>query len=339
MVQIGDDSWFSRTHFNSIRTQVIQALSDEAGTISLDELLKLFILPGMRPDDLDQLQEVISACLQGNNQVFQVTQTHWLHRKKITGFLDNAYDYLLEVSQASTDEIVQAVLCDASRPNPDNTFCVTFENYLGRDPRFSLISNNQKVWRAIPKEQRDNDIIFKLLSEFKHPLSEDEIIDKLQLLDPAYSLADDSRFQSFPSDRWGLSFWVCLNDLVYEYLLRSKDHLHENVVVGLVCKEKGIRSKYVFFLPDEDPRFAKDDLNRWFCRYKLKPNDLDRLLAELDRYAGAGLKLDVLFRETLRLYPDATNAGEVLPPILASSTWVTSGTPGGRLSAYSPPLT
>jgi hypothetical protein len=313
LVPIGEGTWFSRSRFDAFHGKVIQALYGQYGAVSLDDLLKLIAPPGLQSKQRYQFQEVIHVGLRADDQAIQVTQNHWLHIGKINNLLDKAYTYLLEVSQASIEKIVSAVLSGTDIPTPVRAFYVTFEENLRKDPRFTLVPNILKIWRAIPEGQRDNEIIYQLLSEVKFPLTEDQVVDKLHLIDPEYNLADDPRFQPFPNGRWGLSFWVWLNDYAYEYLLRTRQHLHIKVVIGLVCKEQGFNRKFAFFFPDEDPRFAQDDLNRWFCRYQLTTADLDLLFAELDQYAGIGRKLDVLIQKVLRLHPDATNAAEALP--------------------------
>jgi len=312
VISIKKNLWVSKSQMETYRNQVNQVLTSQDKVISFDELGRLVFDMVNQKYNLDTQKHILRGCLQSNNEVIAVTDTFWLHKNKISGLVEKAYTLLRNIPSASAEKIISLIFPEIGKSSLLRNFSISFEEYLKRDARFKNDSRNSKLWQALPDDQRDNDLVYELLKKIKTPLSAGEISIKLNTDEPKYELVSDERFQRFPSDRWGLSGWVWLNDLAYEYLLQTKKHLHKNVIIGLVIKEHEINNKISIFLPEEDLRFSRDQLNRWFCRYQLKPNDIDRLIGELDRYAGAGRKLDLLFAKVLRLNPDATNADQVL---------------------------
>ena len=247
--------------------------------------------------------------------VIQVTSIHWIHRDKINTILEKIYAALLTVSNAPLEKLLSTVVGSIGNKTLLPPFMTLIENELRREPnQFGLVNEYQKIWRAIPEGQRDNELLYKLLYRCNSPLTEDEIIARNPEKELAYDLISDQRFQSFPGNRWGLPSWICLNEAVYEYLLRTKKHLHEIAVVGYVCNNIGYSGYSAFFFPDDDLRFVRDSLNRLFCRHELTTDELNRLLSALDYYGGIGRKLEQLFREVLHLSPDETNAYQILPP-------------------------
>lgn len=313
IISIGTNSWISRTQCEAIQKQVIQILSNHERFIPFDNLLQSIAPPGIPQDSLKHFKNIILIALQASQQAIQVTNTYWMYRGKIDSVIDEIYFTLLKGKPAPLDKIVPTILREMGLSTPIGTFYDALEQNLRSDKRFESVADQQRLWRAIRIGQRDNTMLFRFLSQYNFPMTKEEISSKHQQIDLEYDFESDERSQAFPGNRWGLSSWICLNDYVYEYLLRKKQHLHEITVTGYVCREIGYKGKSAFFFPNDDPRFAQDELNRWYCRYELTANDLNRLLKVLDQYGGSGRKLELLFREIIHLPPDATNAYEVLP--------------------------
>ena len=198
-----------------------------------------------------------------------------------------------------------------------NSFLERIEKILLADEKiFGEKKGGVIYWQLNNPSRRYFDQCYQILLRLHSPLALAEIITTMpeehQTDGSKADLTTDPRFTPFPGNKWGLSQWTWLNDLAFEYIARTRQNYHANVLIGLICKQNQISEKDALFIPEEDTRFVKDSINRWGILYRLKDTEIDLIHDELVKNMGVGISLGNILNRIVHLPVHMTNAHEIL---------------------------
>jgi len=263
------------------------------------------------------LIDLLEDLLRNSKDVISLGSQIWIHLTILRQAIDKSYQHLLHSKKTlSTDELIKYCL-NLKTHHITQVLILNFENILQKDGRFILESwQTPHQWRAIDPLKRDNQKAQEIL-EKSHKIFTLEEIKSILISDygipsPVINLKNDDRFKIFPPDHWGLNEWVLINDKAYEYLLTLRHGLHEIAIIGSISRMLEIKEEFAIFIPTEDTRFAKDTINRWFCRYMITDAEMDLFHEELVKYGGTGRKIDYLTSKLLHKDANATDAENCL---------------------------
>ena len=311
--RLGQGYWISKKLERDLSTRAENYLLSEDIPHNSQDILDN-VLPTESSEQVGNnlLIRLIDDALSISQNVFGVGNQIWIHVSIVKKAADKSYQQLIHSPRPlTTNDLLRSNL---NLPKSFFTQILTqnFENLLLKDARFIPLSDQfLHHWRAVDPQTVHNQVAFQALKQ-AHKLLTREDIESLLITQgipsPIFELTSDDRFKPFPPDRWGLKEWVSINELAYEYLLTSRQALHEIVIVGLICRDNHIKQEDAIFTPSEDSRFSQDSINRWICRHLLSAAELDLLHEELIKYGGSGRKMDILIRQVLHKDVDATDA-------------------------------
>jgi len=312
--QTGQSHWISKMLERDLYAQAENYLLKEGTPQSSQTILeKIWPTDSIENVSRNLLINLLDDALSASQNVIMVGNQIWIHLAIVKKAVDKSYQQLLlSPKPLTTNELLTSTL-GLAKAFYTRILFQKFENLLLKDARFiSETNRTPQRWQAVDPRKRDNRAVYQVLRQARKWLSLEEIgsllITGQGIPSPTFDLESDDHFRPFPPTRWGLKEWVSINNLAYEYLLASRQALHEIAIRGLICTQNGIKEENAIFSPLEDPRFAQDSLNRWFCRHSLTATEIELLHEELIKYGGSGRKLDILTRQVLHLHPDSTDA-------------------------------
>jgi hypothetical protein len=316
--QLGKSHWILKRLEQELYANAEDYLLKEGNLQSSQNILEK-ILPADFIDkaNFNLLIILLDDSLGISQNVFMVGDHTWIALTAIKKASDKSYQQLLHsTTPLTTNELLISNLDTINTPLT-HTLIQNFENLLQEDGRFSHDSvQNPHLWRAFDSRRRDNQAAYNVLRNAHKWLSLEEIrsllITNQGISTPIFDLNADDNFKPYPSDYWGLKKWISINEMAYEYLLKSRQALHAITIVGLICKQNSINKEDAIFTPMDDPRFKQDSINRWFCRHLLAVDEINLLQEELIKYGGVGRRLDDLMQKVLHLNADSTDAGNRL---------------------------
>jgi DNA-directed RNA polymerase delta subunit len=312
--QVQRSFWISKRRESDLYNQVDTYLHNVITPQTIQDILEN-IWPRDSINILDRIPliNLLEAHMKISQDVIMVGKQFWLHITIVKQALEKSYQQLLDSPEPLTAQDLLTFNLDIEKTFITPGLCQIFENLLLKDSRFvSEAQKKPRLWRAVDPRYRDNHAAIQVLSQARKWLSLEELASLITseqgILSPIFDLNADDHFKLFSQNRWGLKDWVSINDLTYEYLLESRQALHEVTIRGFICQRYNIKEENAIFTPLEDPHFVQDSLNRWFCRHALSPDELDLIHEKLIKYGGSGRKLENLIRQVLHLNPDSTDA-------------------------------
>lgn len=309
LIECQQDTWFGKKFIENDYSNILRNIEKNESIFTLDELIKDAIGWGPEKEWFNQYKTLIKAKILDSKWLVRVTDDRYMFINNVNAIVQDIFNYLANDGPQKIEGIIQHIERKRDTRNILNTFAVYLEKQLSNDQRFK---NIRGTWTAVNPWEVEHDKIISYLIENKNLMTIEEMLN-LPFIDKKLIAIDkDERFKMFPNGKWGLNSWIWINDLVYDYLLRTQQRLHDFVVIHKICEEKGYSENTVIFLPAEDSRFSQDNLNRWYCRHKLTEEEIEKLLQELAHYGGIGRRLSQLTNAILHLEPDATDAEEVL---------------------------
>ncbi len=318
LYHLANDQWVLSSQFEQLLNRILDYLQQQERPLSTKELLEN--VESTNPQSRESsaaLIGLLEAKFRPSQVVIDTGNSRWLHRDALKRASDQVYKYLSALKQPqSTALLVQQVL-ELNQYSFSSSFLAIFEKLLSSDERFSSQTINRiTYWQFIDPSYQCHQQFYQILTQRHAPLTLAQLLslasEASQIDASEVDLSLDKRFKSFPRNRWGLSHWVWLNDLAFEYIAKTHQHYHINVIVGLVCQDNKIRQQDAIFIPTEDSRFVKDSINRWGIIYLLNSDEIDRIHTELIKRMGLGCSIDNILKCVTQLPPPLTDVEEAL---------------------------
>lgn len=316
--QLGDGHWIQARLIQQLVSQANEFLKDQHGPLNTTDILQYGTTINQGSDEIPTIViDYLKSEFRRSPSFIDLGNDQWMHVDTLRRLGDSIYKFLLDSSvPLSIRELIQK-LANLNRVLSVDTLADALEKiFLGDDRVFGEKKGGVIYWQINNPTRRYFDQCYQILLRCRLPLTLTELISTLpnefQTEISKGDLTTDPRFTLFPGDKWGLTHWVWLNELAFEYIAKTRQNYHANVLIGLVCKQNQISEKDAIFIPEEDSRFVKDSINRWGILYRLKDTEINLIHDELVKYLGIGSSLGNILNRIVHLPVHMTNAHDAL---------------------------
>lgn len=315
LVEIGHQYWLSKSVLPVVCQEAIALLKENDQPMTASEVVaKGLMKESANHSQVAVLANLVDVKFREAPEVLQVDRGQWLHESAVTRALDRVYTLLLQEERARSTGLLlaSAFSLPSASVSEVKRLQERFDQELQADLRF-VFNAAGDGWRAVPPGPVGNLPAYYVLWEYRRLLSSDAITEHARNRFPTrhldFDLKDDKRFHVWPGGKWGLSQWIDLSDLAYEYLRKKQKPLLARTIINKVCEQHGIDPSVGIFTPEEDSRFVPRQYGRWYCRHAVTDAELDQMLTLLCS-VDEGLALDDLVIQTIGLEACVTDAHE-----------------------------
>ncbi len=313
-----DDQWLPTTQVKEFTSQATGFLRNQDHALSPMEVVEVGMgWDGDNTTTLVSLANLLRLEFRRFYEIIDMGEDHWVHEETFLRARDTIHGLIQDsLVPRSTSELIQQIF-NSDKGEFSNDLLQRIEKIFAVDERiFGEITGGITLWQLNNPSRQYLDRCFQILKLHRSPLTLLQIVELLvqeqSIEGITIDLSTDARFLLFSGNKWGLSQWVWLNDLAFDYIKNTRQYYHRNVILGTICEQAKISEENAIFIPEEDPRFVQDSINRWGIIYRLSEIEIDQIHQELVNKIGVGVSLENILKRVVRLPVNMTDAEEAL---------------------------